>query len=171
MELFELQRTVTLLTNTYLEGSAKRQKRAKRGHSKEKRSDCITLALVIDGSGFVERSRVFDGNVAESKTLEQMLRDLKAPKSAAVVMDRGIATAANVEYLECQGYKYVVVSRERKRIFDQPVSELKNGLSLYMERHGDEQRVYCRSVQRVKKEEAIVKRRRDSFENKLANIG
>ena len=177
LELFELQRTVTLfdLTNTYLEGSAKRQKRAKRGHSKEKRSDCplITLALVIDGSGFVERSRVFDGNVAESKTLEQMLRDLKAPKSAAVVMDRGIATAANVEYLKSQGYKYVVVSRERKRIFDpkdQPVSELKNGLSLYMERHGDEQRVYCRSVQRVKKEEAIVKRCRDSFENKLAKL-
>ena len=109
LELFELQRTVTLfdLTNTYLEVSAKRQKRAKRGHSKEKRSDCplITLALVIDGSGFVERSRVFDGNVPESRTLEQMLRDLKAPKSAAVVMDRGIATAANVEYLKCQGYK------------------------------------------------------------------
>ena len=97
--------------------------------------------------------------MAESKTLEQMLRDLKAPNSTAVVMDRGIATAANVEYLKCEGYKYVVVSRERKRIFDpkdQPVSELKNGLSLYMERHGDEQRVYCRSVRRVKKEEVIV---------------
>ena len=102
------------MTNTYLEVSAKR---AKRGPSKEKRSDCITLALVIDGSGFVERSRVFDGNVAESKTPEQMLRDLKAPKSAAVVMDRGIATAANVEYLKCQGYKYVVMSAGAQAYF------------------------------------------------------
>ena len=175
MELFGLQRTITLfdLTNTYLEGSAKKQPWARRGRSKEKRSDCITLALVIDGSGFVERSRVFDGNVVENKTLTQMLRDLKAPKSAAVVMDRGIATAANVEFLRRQGYKYVVVSREQKWIFDpkeKDVSELKNGLSLYMERQGDEQRVYCRSARRVKKEEAIVKRRRKSFEKKLKEL-
>ena len=46
----------------------------------------------------------------------------------------------------------------------------KGGKLPYMERHGDEQRVYCRSVQRVKKEEVIVKRRRDSFENKLTKL-
>ena len=36
--------------------------KAKRGHSKEKRSDCplVTLGLVLDSSGFVRRSQVFD---------------------------------------------------------------------------------------------------------------
>ena len=42
---------------------------AKHGHSKEKRSDCplLTLALVLDGSGFVRRSEVLAGNVKEQK--------------------------------------------------------------------------------------------------------
>ena len=54
--LFSRQSTVTLydLTNTYHEGEMAGNPKAKRGHSKEKRSDCplITLGLVLDGSGF-----------------------------------------------------------------------------------------------------------------------
>ncbi|MCY4555332.1 MAG: hypothetical protein OXF79_02900, partial [Chloroflexi bacterium] len=52
-DLFGLQHTVTLidLTNTVLEGVAAKQPKARRGHSKEKRSDCplLTLGLVLDG--------------------------------------------------------------------------------------------------------------------------
>ena len=48
--LFDLHPTVTLydLTNTFFEGEAARQPKAKRGHSKDKRTDCplLTLALV-----------------------------------------------------------------------------------------------------------------------------
>jgi len=42
------------------------------GHSKEKRHDCplVTLALVLDGSGFSRRSRIFPGNVSEPDTLQ-----------------------------------------------------------------------------------------------------
>ena len=65
MGLFGHQPTVTLvdLTNTYFEGEAKLQPKARRGRSKEKRSDCplLTLGLVLDGSGFVRRSEVLDG--------------------------------------------------------------------------------------------------------------
>ena len=72
-DLFGLQTTVTLydLTNTYFEGEAAAQDLAKHGHSKEKRSDCplLTLALVLDGSGFVRRSEVLAGNVKEQKVL------------------------------------------------------------------------------------------------------
>ena len=125
---FGLGPTVTLLdlTNTYLEGSGTRQSRARRGHSKEKRSDCplITLALVLDGHGFVQRSRVFEGNVCEFRTLQPMLEGLNAPADAIVVMDRGIATEANLAWLRKEDRRYLVVSRERKRIFDaeQPTS-------------------------------------------------
>ena len=50
MGLFDLQPTVTLydLTNTYFEGEAGAQPQAKRGHSKEKRSDCPLLTLGPD---------------------------------------------------------------------------------------------------------------------------
>ena len=57
MGRFDLHPTVTFydLTNTFFEGGAARQPKAKRGHSKDKRTDCplLTLGLVLDASGFV----------------------------------------------------------------------------------------------------------------------
>ena len=110
-DLFGLQPTVTLydLTNTYFEGEAGAQPKARRGHSKEKRSDCplLTLGLVLDGSGFVRRSQVFAGNVREDSTLADMLTALGAPAEALVVLDRGIATEANIAWLREHGYRYL----------------------------------------------------------------
>ena len=80
MGLFDLHPTVTLydLSNTYFEGEARAQPKARHGHSKDKRTDCplLTLGLVLDGSGFVRRSQVFAGNVREHHTLAQMLEAL-----------------------------------------------------------------------------------------------
>ena len=73
LDLFAARPTVTLfdLTNTFLEGTGANIDKAKRGHSKERRRDCplLTLALVLDGSGFVRKSKVFAGNVREHRTL------------------------------------------------------------------------------------------------------
>ena len=81
--LFDVERTVTLydLTNTYFEGGAAANPKAQYGRSKEKRSDCplVTLGMVLDGSGFVRRSRTFAGNASESATLAEMLTGLNAP--------------------------------------------------------------------------------------------
>ena len=56
MALFGLEPTITLydLTNTFFEGEAAEQPKARRGHSKERRSDrpLPTLGLVLDGGGF-----------------------------------------------------------------------------------------------------------------------
>jgi len=99
-ELFTLEDTVTLydLTNTYFEGKLAGNNKAKRGNSKEKRSDCplVTLELVLDGSGFIRRSRMFEGNVSEAGNLEKMLQGLAASPSAMVIMVRGIATEENI---------------------------------------------------------------------------
>ena len=69
-DLFGFSTTITLydLTNTYFEGEVPHNTKAKRGHSKEKRTDCplVTLGLVLDGSGFVRRSKTFAGNVSDS---------------------------------------------------------------------------------------------------------
>jgi len=101
--LFALEETVTLydLTNTYFEGQCAANPKAARGRSKEKRSDCalVTLALVLDGSGFVRRSRLFEGNATEARTLEKMLADLGARANALVICDAGIATAENLAWL------------------------------------------------------------------------
>ena len=181
MTLFDLQPTVTLydLTNTYFEGDAGAQEKAQRGHSKEKRSDCplLTLGLMLDASGFVRRSQVFAGNVSEPHTLAEMLSALQAPKGALVVMDRGIATQDNITWLAAQGYRYLVVSRERKRTFDlasamtvttatqQPVH-----LHKVLSEDGQEARLYCYSEAREQKEKAIAERFAKRFENALTTL-
>ena len=54
-DLFGFSTTLTLydLTNTYFEGEVPHNTKARRGRSKEKRTDCplVTLGLVLDGSG------------------------------------------------------------------------------------------------------------------------
>jgi hypothetical protein len=100
--LFSLGETITLydLTNTYFEGECNSNSLAKRGCSKEKRTDCplVTLALVLDSSGFPKRSRVYEGNVNESSTFAEMIRDLQhndaSSQQPTVVMDAGRATVS-----------------------------------------------------------------------------
>ncbi|MEI8158936.1 MAG: IS1634 family transposase [Burkholderiales bacterium] len=158
--------SVTLydLTNTYFEGVAAGAPKAARGRSKEKRSDCplVTLAMVLDGSGFVRKSQVFAGNVSEPKTLKDMLTQLSAPIGAAVVMDAGIATDANLSWLRQEGYHYVVVSRQRSRQFDEAQSvEVKTAgdvtikIQRVMDANKAEAHLYCHSPDRELKERAM----------------
>ena len=180
-DLFGLPVTVTLydLTNTYFEGTAAGNPKAARGRSKEKRSDCplVTLGLVLDGSGFVRRSKMFAGNVAESTTLEDMLKGLTAPKGALVIMDAGIATAANIAWLKEQEYRYLVVSRERGRQFDpaQAIDTLTASnetiqLQRVLNADGTEVRLYCHSTGRDTKETAISGRFVTRFETGLTKL-
>ena len=181
MGLFDLQPTVTLydLTNTYFEGEAGAQPQAKRGHSKEKRSDCplLTLGLMLDASGFVRRSQVFAGNVREHRTLAGMLEALDAPAGALVVMDRGVATEAAIRWLRDNGYRYLVVSRERHRQFDadaavaiQTQSNQTVHLHKVVSTDPGEVRLYCYSEERAHKERAIVERAAARFEAALTTL-
>jgi hypothetical protein len=180
-DLFDLPVTVTLydLTNTYFEGTAASNPAAARAHSKEKRSDCplVTLGLVLDGSGFVRRSKMFAGNVAESSTLAEMLTGLGAPKGALVIMDAGIATEANIVWLKAQKYRYLVVSRERSRQFDpaQAIETLTASqetvrLQRVLSEDGAEVRLYCHSAGREAKEIAITERFIKQFEAGLTRL-
>jgi len=136
-QIFEYNETITLydLTNTFFEGDAINIDKAKRGRSKEKRSDAkiITLAVVLDSSGFIKNSKIFSGNVSEPSTLKEMIDELKIVKTkdtngktlfttntnSLVVMDAGIASQANIDYLKAQSYEYLVVSRKRDKTFDE----------------------------------------------------
>jgi len=181
VDLFSLPTSVTLfdLTNTYFEGEVAGNAKAKRGRSKEKRSDCklVTLAMVLDGSGFVKKSRMFEGNVSESKTLEEMLSDMSAPQGAMIIMDRGIATSDNIKWLVEHGYRYLVVSREQARHIDFSQAETiitSSGNDILVQREIDPATgdvfLRCHSKLRQEKEEAMVKRFKDKFEAGLAKI-
>ena len=180
-DLFGLETTVTLydLTNTYFEGTAAANPKAQHGRSKEKRSDCplVTLGLVLDGSGFVRRSQTFEGNAAEAKTLEHLLKDLGVPNGALVVMDAGIATEANLIWLREHGYQYLVVSRERARQFEAQTAipiETAAGSTVHIQRVDDlgnkEVRLYCHSEQRQQKEQGINQRFCERLEAGLQKI-
>ena len=178
--LFQLEETVTLydLTNTYFEGEALGNAKARRGRSKENRPIALlTLGLVLDGSGFVRRSATFAGNVSEGTTLQAMLAGLNARRGALVIMDAGIATAANLDWLIEHGYRYLVVRRGGTRQFaDERAVDIKTAsgdtLRLQKELSEDakEVRLYCYSAAREAKETAMVTRFTEAFEAGLQKL-
>jgi transposase len=179
--LFGFTETITLydLTNTYFEGVACDIEKAKRGRSKEKRSDCplVTLGLVLDVSGFPKRSRIFAGNVSEASTLETMLSQLGAAAGTTVVMDAGIATEANLTWLTQHGHRYVVVSRKQARSFDpdQATEVLTAGqVPVQVQRvqtpGGTETLLYCYSPARAEKDRAIDTKKTTAFEAALQTL-
>lgn len=193
-QIFQYDETITLydLTNTYFEGDINNAPLAKRGRSKEKRSDAkiITLAVVLDSSGFIKNSKIFAGNISEPSTLQQMIDTLKVQTTkdsdnktllksntnALVVMDAGIATTKNIEYLKTNGYEYLVVSRKRDKQFDkanscvvktnkdnEPIVRAQKVL-IYNE-DGDikECELYCHSSARQSKEDSMQTRVQTQF--------
>jgi len=198
--LFDVEETITLfdLTNTFFAGTGKYNAHAAYGRSKEKRTDCplVTLALVLDGSGFSRRSRILPGNVSEPGVLQQMIDELRAPADAGqkegtqafsqqaldlrppptIVMDAGIASQANIDWLQEQGYPYIVVSRKRHLEFDAAhavvVKEKADGTvrAMRVEREEGEIELYCHSAQREAKERAINERCSSRFEQELDHL-
>lgn len=178
--VFGLHDTIALydLTNTYFEGLAHGNPSAKRGHSKEKRSDAplITLGMVLDGAGFVRRSQVFAGNVREQTSLPIMLKGLNAPAGALVVLDRGIVSEANLAWLRENGFRYLVMSRERREP-EQAAQTLStaNGAPIHWQRiapadDNDDVRLICHSPARELKEAAMTTLKRSRFEARLAAL-
>ncbi len=192
--LFQFEETITLydLTNTYFEGSCKLNKLGAHGKSKEKRSDCplITLGLVLDSSGFPKRSKVFAGNASEPQTLKEMVKGLEESlppedekqqlfkkNKPVVILDAGIATEENVEWLRKEQYRYLVVSRKRHREFSEDkaveVKKEKNyKIKVYKTKNEEtgEVELYCHSTRREDKEKAIQDRFSTRFEEALKKL-
>ena len=184
-DIFAFEETITLydLTNTYFEGQAGSSKLAQYGHSKEKRSDCplVTLGLVLDGSGFPQRSYVYKGNVSEPETLSEILNGLHQSgggmpvfRKSTVVMDAGIATDANIQWLIENDYPYIVVSRQRHREFDDAEAvtvkekgEYKVKVQKVFDKEREETLLYCHSTQKEKKERSINQQASKRFEEAL----
>ena len=92
-------------------------------------------------------------------------------------MDRGIATEDRVRWLRDQGYRYLVVSRERTRHFDAEAAlrietASSQGVHLHKVVSDDAQevRLYCFSEERAAKERAIVERFAKRLETALTKL-
>jgi transposase len=151
--------TITLydLTNTYMEGQAKGNPKAAHGVSKEKRSDCplISLGLAINEHGFVHRTKILSGNISEPKTLEAMIISLNRAGDLfkpTIVLDAGISSEENLQWLRKNGYTYVVSARQNAPSLDLeselvPVEDSKNNVKAALIKSSDaeEKWLYCES--------------------------
>ena len=134
-----------------------------------------TLGLVLDGNGFVRRSRVFAGNAVEAQTLAGMLEGLDAPKEALVILDRGIAAEENVSWLKEGGYRYLVMARGGRREgvgegAKSFISATGESLRVSREDDGEEARLYCHGAGREEKEKAMNARLMARFEAGLEKL-
>ena len=188
-ELFDLQDTVILydLTNTYFEGIKKGSEYAKFGRSKEKRYDAriISLALVINEFGFVKYSKIYAGNISDGSTLEQTINDLESRRidktaKPIIAMDAGFSSDENIKMLIEKGYDYISVSRRKLKDYVLEKNELEQ-IEIYDRRkgkiklskvmnQGDETILYVKSENKAKKEDAMVDKIGERFEQGLSEI-
>ena len=184
-DVFSLKETIILydLTNTYFAGEASAYEKAKRGKSKQKRSDrpLVTLGLVLDEEGFLKESHILEGNVSEPSTLLHMVRSIQEKSieqtppllvsKPTVVVDAGIASNANIELLKEEGFSYIVVSRSNpKELPKEDFIEIKEGIKAKSIRQGQELFLHCLSEARMQKEKAMVAKARDRMERELTNV-
>ncbi len=183
--LFHLQESIILydITNTFFEGTCKGHSKAKRGKSKEKRSDSPLLALgmILDSDGFPKHSEIFEGNVNERATLQEMILRLNKQCFAAqpiIVMDSGIATQANVEWLKSQNLFYIVMMKKKFRPHPDEAQDVVirdnedhfvSG-SLRSDDETGDNFLYCYSEQRKLKEQDIKVSQQKKLEDGLEKI-
>ena len=119
--MFDLEDKLVIfdISNTYFETSKPASQIAKYGKSKEKRKDCplVVFTGVINAEGFIRHSRIYEGNKADTTTLEDMLADLQkhtdTKPQKIIVLDAGIASEENLDMIREKGHLYVCVSRHR----------------------------------------------------------
>jgi transposase len=188
-QLFSLEEKIILydLTNTFLEGTGKYNPKARYGRAKDKRNDCllVTLGLVLDMDGFPKKSRIFEGNVSEPKTLAMMIRGLSDKDISdesfikpTIVLDAGIASEENVQWLKEKHYHYIVVSRKKKKEIpsdltmvtvkeDNKTETVIVQAGLVENQETKELELYCHSIDKEKKEESIKNKFQQRFEAEL----
>jgi len=182
--LYNLDRTVFFydLTSTYFEGLAKRNRKARRGYSRDKRADCkqVLVALVVNRDGFPLLHEVLEGNVQDRATLSGILDQLATRmglrRGQTVVVDRGMAEPENLEELKRpeRGLHYIVATRQSERDqfladfddldgFDEVIRvpspnnpfQKKSTIRVKLQQSGGETYVLCISSERSEKDRAI----------------
>jgi transposase len=181
-ELFDLDYDLLLydVTSTYFEGMASANPQAQRGYSRDHRPDCkqVNIALVVSRSGLPLGYEVFAGNRSDVTTVKEIVEAMERKYGQAKriwVMDRGMVSADNVEFLQQGGRRYILgTPKSMLRKFEQQLlasnwQEVHEGLEVKLcpVPGGEEVFILCRSAQRQLKEQAMHDRFERRIEQKL----
>src|SRR5215467_6780503 len=116
--LFQLDYDLLLydLTSTYFAGLAAENELARRGYSRDHRSDCqqIVLALIVTREGFPLAHLTLAGNTQDLQTVERIVTTIEARfgKSQRVwVMDRGMISEETLQFLNRSGRRYLLATK------------------------------------------------------------
>jgi len=184
-QLYGLRRNIVLydVTNSHFEGLCEQNPKARRGKNKQKRNDCLQVAVGIayDEFGCALAHEVFSGNMSDSKTLKKMLERLgkvcDGDEKPVAILDAGIATKDNLSMLKDMGYSFLVNVTRGSRAKYETLFQTGSFTPL-PERHPDkqvevmsvpdpedsEQRlVLCRSMKRRLKETAMLSKAEERF--------
>jgi len=184
-ELFHLDYDLLLydVTSTYFEGAAAANPQAQRGYSRDHRPDCkqVNIALVVTRDGLPLGYEVFAGNRSDVTTVKEIVEAIESKYGQANriwVMDRGMVSADNVEFLQQGGRRYILgTPKSMLRKFEQQLlasdwREVHEGLEVKLcpAPGGEEVFILCRSAQRQLKEQAMHDRFERRIEQKLQAI-
>lgn len=184
-ELFPLDYDLLLydVTSTYFEGNADSNELAQRGYSRDHRQDCkqVNIALVVSRCGMPVGYEVFAGNRHDAKTVKQIVEHVERIYGRANriwVMDRGMVSEDNVEYLRQGGRRYIVgTAKSQLRKYEQELlsndwKQVHEGLQVRLCAAPNHEEVFilCRSRERQAKEQAIHRRFEHRIEEGLEKI-
>lgn len=183
--LFQLEYDLLLydVTSTYFEGQAKGNEQAKRGYSRDHRPDCkqVNIALVVSRHGLPLGYEIFDGNRHDSTTVESIVQAMEQQYGKADriwVMDRGMASEDNLEFLKQGGRRYILgTAKGMLKRFEQELTakdwkQVHEGLEVRLcpAPEGKEVFILCRSAERRQKEQAMHLRFEARIEEGLKKI-
>ena len=185
-ELFALDYDLLLydMTSAYFEGLAERNRLAARGYSRDHRPDCkqVCIALVVTRDGMPLGYEVFAGNRGDVTTVEEIVETMEARFGVVGrvwVMDRGMASADNIAWLQQTGRRYLIgTPKSEMRKWSRAIAdahdwhEVRDGVEVKLCRgpDGEETFVLCRSADRRQKERAMHERFAARIEAGLASL-
>jgi len=160
------------ITSTYFEGNAKGNPQAKRGYSRDKRSDCpqVCIGLVASREGLPLAFEIFDGNRVDVTTTQEVIQIMESKYGKANriwVMDRGMVSEDNLDYMRKKGARYLVgtpksmLKKFEQQLLSKDWEEVQSGVEVRLGSLSDSQGetfVLCRSQGRREKENAILNR-------------
>jgi transposase len=116
--LFQLDYDLLLydLTSSYFEGLAEENELARRGYSRDHRSDCqqVIVALVVTREGFPLAHYTWPGNTQDLQTVKRLVGAIETRFGATNrvwVMDRGMISDDALEFLSAPGRRYLLNTR------------------------------------------------------------
>jgi transposase len=142
-EIFNLSYDLLLydVTSTYFEGQCKHNEDAQRGYSRDNRGDCkqVCIALVVSRCGMPLGYELFAGNKADVSTVQEIVTTMEERygKSDRIwVMDRGMVSAQNVEFLRAGNRRYIIgthktlLQKYQKQILAPDWKTIRDGLEV-----------------------------------------